>query len=564
MSSTADQIKRWKRQGNVSYSEGDYPEAVAAYTRCLTLTGPEDPEWSLVLASRSAVLSAIGYFEQSAADAERALNGPYPDALRFRLHLRRALCYKEIGQTSKAEAELQKTMEAIERFIPFIPEDQKEELRVNAEKSFYSPVNLKFPCVLIEYLAPPKIYSGEREIFSGFSPAVTAETDEYFGRKVIAVKDIEPGEVILVEEPEISNFKNDSEWTHCGHCFKLSFSLMPCEKCKKVFFCSDDCKTAALSAIHGRACSALSRFDTNLQATLNLSETIFLTFSRVIDFVSTFGIEKLGNFDSETDKSALGSLLNLCYHRVEQEESLKSVCASIIRHCFQVEDEELVAKLAELSYRILLINKANSYSIEEPVFHAKSGEFEMRNIAYGTYTMASLMNHSCDPNVVPTFHRKTMVVRALRPILEGEQIFNRYCNSFYNMPKDVRQSRLSAYSFECACEACSKDWPPAKLLPHEPKFPLGAKTRPLLDKFQTILSQSRSADGPGVNFELLAEDDTFKICTDLQNLYFEPQWQSRLDKMYRAVELLVYYHFCTKSRDFLVLSPNENYFLLNL
>ncbi|CAB3379681.1 Hypothetical predicted protein [Cloeon dipterum] len=507
-----DRMEHWKRQGSAFYSKGELVEAAACYARCIALSGPGNRERALALANRSAVLMVMGCYEESASDAERALQADYPDVLRFRLHLKRALCFRETAQLSRAEDELRRAKDMVNRHIP---QDKIGNINELLEKSYVGPVDIKILPFEVEYCPSPQLANGENIDCPSFSTLVRVENDDFYGRKVVAVQDISPGEVILVEEPAVSSLKNDSEWTHCAQCYKFCLSLMPCETCRKISFCSDEC--------------------------------------RVIDLISSFGIDTLIAFDPEKDsKSVLGRLLDLCFHRVEQEEQLKRACAFVIRHCYQLDDEQVIQKLADLSYRVILIDKANSYSIEEPIFDSRSAEFEIKIIAYGTYPSASLMNHSCDPNVVSAFLRKTMVIRAVRPIAKGEQVFNRYCNSFYNMPKDVRQNRLGLYSFKCACEACTKDWPPAKMLPDEPKFLLGEKTRPLLDKFQGVLSKSRSANGVGVNYELLRKDDTFRCCVDLQQLYFEPQRWSRLDKTYRAIELLLYYHFCAKTINFVM------------
>ncbi|XP_065336903.1 SET and MYND domain-containing protein 4-like [Cloeon dipterum] len=546
-----DRMEHWKRQGSSFYSKGELVEAAAAYARCIALSSPGNRERALALANRSAVLVVMGRYEESASDAERALQADYPDVLRFRLHLKRALCFREMAQMSRAEDELRRAKDMVNSHIP---EEKIGNITELLEKSYVGPVDIKSFPFEVEYCPSPQLAKGGNIDCPGFSALVRVETDGFYGRKVVAAQDISPGEVILVEEPVVSSLKNDSEWTHCAQCYKFCLSLMPCETCRKISFCSDECKSASTAGVHSMAnCTAMSRFNSDLQTVMNLSETIFSTFSRIIDLISSFGIDTLIAFDPEKDsKSLLGRLLDLCFHRVEQEEQLKRACAFVIRHCYQLDDEQVIQKLADLSYRVILIDKANSYSIEEPIFDSRSAEFEIKIIAYGTYPSASLMNHSCDPNVVSSFHRKTMVIRAVRPIAKGEQVFNRYCNSFYNMPKDVRQNRLGMYSFKCACEACTKDWPPAKMLPDEPKFLLAEKTRPLLDKFQGVLSKSRSANGVGVNYELLRKDDTFRCCVDLQQLYFEPQRWSRLDKTYRAVELLLYYHFCAKTRNFVM------------
>jgi len=113
MKGEVSQGEQWKRQGDISFSKGDFLAAVAAFTRCLTLSDSGDPERAQAFSSRSAVLMAVGHFRDAVRDVERALQGSYPEAMRFRLHLRMAICFKELGEMEKACEQMEKTKELI-------------------------------------------------------------------------------------------------------------------------------------------------------------------------------------------------------------------------------------------------------------------------------------------------------------------------------------------------------------------------------------------------------------------------------------------------------------------
>jgi hypothetical protein len=192
----------------------------------------------------------------------------------------------------------------------------------------------------------------------------------------------------------------------------------------KVMFCSDDCLVSARKGQHGASCAALLRFH-ELKESLNLSDATFTNFSRVIDFVSTFGTQQLLDFPSSQAPSndLLGRYMDLCWHRSDQEPRITAMCAKIVSHCFQLSEEE-VEKVAPLCCRMVLIDQANTYSIEHAML-LPGDAMETSHIAYATYLGAALMNHSCDPNVVSSFHLKTLVLRVTRPVAKGEQLFNR-------------------------------------------------------------------------------------------------------------------------------------------
>ncbi|KFM73274.1 SET and MYND domain-containing protein 4, partial [Stegodyphus mimosarum] len=65
------------------------------------------------------------------------------------------------------------------------------------------------------------------------------------------------------------------------------------------------------------------------------------------------------------------------------------------------------------------------------------------------------MNHSCNPTVISSFYRNVLIVRAIRDVETGEEIYNCYGPHFRRMPRDDRQrALLEQYFFICECDAC--------------------------------------------------------------------------------------------------------------
>jgi len=63
-----------------------------------------------------------------------------------------------------------------------------------ANKKFTESCDVKFPMVKFEYLEPPSLSFGEHTDYPDLSSAVTVEKDDYFGRKVVAARNLETGE----------------------------------------------------------------------------------------------------------------------------------------------------------------------------------------------------------------------------------------------------------------------------------------------------------------------------------------------------------------------------------
>lgn len=79
--------------------------------------------------------------------------------------------------------------------------------------------------------------------------------------------------------------------------------------------------------------------------------------------------------------------------------------------------------------------------------------------ATAIYPRVSLLNHSCDPNVVSSFKTDSnvIVVKAGREIEKAGEIFNCYGPHHVKMSLSERQQSLwEQYRFKCECTACER------------------------------------------------------------------------------------------------------------
>jgi hypothetical protein len=76
----------------------------------------------------------------------------------------------------------------------------------------------------------------------------------------------------------------------------------------------------------------------------------------------------------------------------------------------------------------------------------------------GIFLQCSRFNSSCTPNVHNRWNEEggVMVMRALKPIAQGEELCICYCNEW--QPRDIRQDGFKAkFGFTCTCTSCSLD-----------------------------------------------------------------------------------------------------------
>ncbi|ESO83273.1 hypothetical protein LOTGIDRAFT_169490 [Lottia gigantea] len=79
-------------------------------------------------------------------------------------------------------------------------------------------------------------------------------------------------------------------------------------------------------------------------------------------------------------------------------------------------------------------------------------------IATAIYPTASLMNHSCDPTIISSFHGDTLIVKSVKKVLEGEEIYNCYGPHHKRMVRKRRQEVLeNQYFFHCKCPPCCEE-----------------------------------------------------------------------------------------------------------
>jgi len=78
-------------------------------------------------------------------------------------------------------------------------------------------------------------------------------------------------------------------------------------------------------------------------------------------------------------------------------------------------------------------------------------------IATAIYPSASMMNHSCDPSVINSFCGSRIIVKAIKPVGKGGEVFNCYGPHFRHHSLADRQETLKGqYHFTCTCPCCTK------------------------------------------------------------------------------------------------------------
>lgn len=81
--------------------------------------------------------------------------------------------------------------------------------------------------------------------------------------------------------------------------------------------------------------------------------------------------------------------------------------------------------------------------------------FKSQRIFTGIFPRISMLNHSCDPNIMNCFNGMQLTIKASRDIAEGDEIFNCYGPHWKLMSYQERQRTLRLqYNFNCECLKC--------------------------------------------------------------------------------------------------------------
>ncbi|GLV34734.1 Ecto-5'-nucleotidase 2 [Carabus blaptoides fortunei] len=388
-------------------------------------------------ANRSAVLFQNKLYKECLIDIEYAFENGYPEHLHTKLNERRDKAQKQLEESEESPKEDYFTQ------VPSIEENCNE----------------KFECA---------------------SDRIEMKCTEDMGRHLIATKKIEPGDIIAVEKPYTNILLYNFYLTHCHHCLLISYNLVPCCKCPLTLYCSKICRDHAWERYHQYECSLLDTLHSIEATKLQLLALRVVLCARknypqilkdeIID-------EECSKYKSECYKE-IHELITNEEHRPVNELFARSTVAAVLFHLLDstsffndlndgIDVEEIKKCTAGLLLRHLQTAPSNMHEISEFQGNVENG-YEIVEIGAGAYSFMSLLNHSCAPNVVRHCHGTTIVLRAIRPIEIGQQLYDNYGYHHALMVRDERRSHLKEqYWFTCECEACVNDWPLYNSFPTE-------------------------------------------------------------------------------------------------
>ena len=193
--------------------------------------------------------------------------------------------------------------------------------------------------------------------------------------------------------------------------------------------------------VNNNEANSLLKSNTNNICDLDLSESIF-TPATSDNFWCLYNLE--GNIDKRAPDDVLEAAiaavlivkLFLCRNMKinEDQQFLKTENKKSI-------DQK---KLGALILRLILNFQCNAHCIKELQMEPDilAIEAKLAIIGYGIYCNLSLVNHSCNPNVLHSTSGKTKFMYAIAFIKEGEEINDSYGERFVSHELEERQETI--------------------------------------------------------------------------------------------------------------------------
>lgn len=486
-----DRALKLKETGNGSFGRGQFLKALDNYSDA-AIVAPEN-ELPIILANRSAVLYHLESFELAISDAEEAVRLGYPKELLYKLEERRARCLLALKKHNSAIDAFRSTLSALDHAKITPEKKQKVERDVRVMLAVMEKGNQLNNALKLRNETStssskdsilPKLSSSQNPDYPAFADAVEfKDSGGAVGRHAVASRDVLPGEILAVEKAHSAVLLPEFRLTHCHRCFTRVTTPVPasCNECTIIIYCSTKCRNSDAEA-HATECSLLlalyvsAASVTCFLALKSVSQRPLSELKRLKDFLIPEA--KIKPWKG-ADYKALHALVTHKDERTPEDLFHRAYMASWLLRLlkrgsyFPKETNTPDSAEAELSPEEIFVGglilhniqllQFNAHEISELIRPKGSTTLDKAKSIFvggGVFPTVALLNHSCNPSVIRYFVGTTMVVRALRTIHPGEEISENYGPIFTTMPQSERRRKLRLqYWFDCACEACTGQWP---------------------------------------------------------------------------------------------------------
>lgn len=386
--------------GNQLFSRKKWFGALECYNKSICFAVKNSEQLSIGYANRSAIYFELKQYTLCLENIAYAKGGGLPDRLMNKLNKREGDCLSLMEN---------------EGGDPNIYQLGKEEVKLSRK-------------------AHPKV--------PFIDDCLEMKTNIYEGRHIITNADLKPGQIIAIENSFVHGIYEDFNYRRCTYCTKENMlSLIPCDDCTNTMFCSE-CANEAVDDFHKFECP-ITDFLASFQQTRFVLRLViraieaFSSTEDMIDFIEESPEYTIFSCDQNEELSAKQKYLQV--HSLSTNEEKQSEMDLLFRSIYStILYQQLVnhtvlkdmlsldtiegakVALADIIYHSFLIIPQNGH-----ILSSRDAK-EIENIGGAIYPFASLINHSCSPNVFRISCGTKIVIVVLRNIKKGEQLYDCY------------------------------------------------------------------------------------------------------------------------------------------
>ncbi|XP_037951291.1 SET and MYND domain-containing protein 4-like isoform X2 [Teleopsis dalmanni] len=377
-----------------------YFQALELYNKSICFSEPDSENLSIGYANRSAVLFEWKRYRECLTNIQLARKANYPDRLMHKLDKREKDC-RQLLATQPPD------IQPYDFQMPFDPHPQVPNIA---------------DCLELRH------------------------TDEE-GRFLYTNRDLVVGDLIATEEPFCSTLLPPMRYIRCATCKQENYlTLIPCDSCCSVMFCSEECRDRATATFHKYECPIIDLLykmfnkihGIALRVCLTAIE-LFPTIEELISFCddpenqnkSAFDLDYT-NFTPREHYRAIHGLVTNQHLRSVSDLFQRSVVCAVLKH-FIIEYTPLKEFLGgdegqnfftELLFRHLQTSPSNMHGIDlvEQVNETKDDQTH----SSGAFALLSLLNHSCAPNTLRVYNGTKAYLLVFRPIPAGGVLYDTY------------------------------------------------------------------------------------------------------------------------------------------
>ncbi|XP_060555621.1 histone-lysine N-methyltransferase SMYD3-like [Ruditapes philippinarum] len=243
------------------------------------------------------------------------------------------------------------------------------------------------------------------------------------------------GNAVLEEEPYCHVLLQEHRSTLCDRCFTSGDSLKKCTGCGEVWYCDKACQKRDW-AVHKLECKCLKQVSPKIPMdSVRLMLRLIITKSKDLPMNSPWS-RKFDDLMTHSEEIRADKT---------RTEQFGKMVFTLTEYAGKAVSLPSAAELYDTFCRMVI----NSFTISDG---------ELKDLGTGIYLSGSMLDHSCKPNAVATFHGCTLVVRATEDIPDPSpnKVFISYVEQL--SPVTERQKALKEqYYFDCKCERCVDD-----------------------------------------------------------------------------------------------------------